>query len=71
MIKSLNCRLNGDNVRSKVIENSHIRVGVILIISIWRILDVIPFRRWINILIEERIFWFTFVIHGIETYYLQ
>lgn len=53
-----------------MIEDRHIRISVVLIISVWRILYVIPFCGWTNIFIEERIFRFTFIVHGIETYYL-
>lgn len=58
------------NVRSEVIEDCHIRVRVVLVISVRRVLHVVPFCRWIYVLVEKRVLRLALVVYRIETYYL-
>lgn len=53
-----------------MIENRHICICIVLIISVGGIFYVIPILRWAHIFVEKWIFGFTFIINGIETYHL-
>lgn len=58
------------NLRPEMIQHCHVSVRVVLVISIWWIFNVIPFGRRTYVLIEQRIFWLTFIVHGVKTYHL-
>ena len=51
----------------EVVENRHVCVHVVDVVSVWRVLVVVPFFWRRNIPIEKWILGFGFIIHGVKS----